>query len=138
MRVGFRKRGLILAAIIGLTGCIDHDSRPLTVAQKNFISERIKPFSVVNVTGQGILQVAMAEELPGQAKYAGCTACHGAQGQGGLGPALVGKSHEYLMGRLKAYKAGETVGAQSSMMWTQASMLSDQDIHEIVVYIETL
>ena len=42
------------------------------------------------------------------------------------------------MGRLKAYKAGETVGAQSSMMWTQASMLSDQDIHEIVVYIETL
>ena len=80
----------------------------------------------------------MAEELPGQAKYAGCTACHGAQGQGGLGPALVGKSHEYLMGRLKAYKAGETVGAQSSMMWTQASMLSDQDIHEIVEYIETL
>ena len=136
--MGFGKRGLILAAVIGLTGCIDHDSRPLTIAQKNFISERIKPFSVVNVAGQGILQVAMAEELPGQAKYAGCTACHGANGGGGIGPALAGKTHEYIMGRLMAYKAGETIGAQSSMMWGQAGMLSDEDIHDVTEYIETL
>ena len=37
-----------------------------------------------------------------------------------------------------AYKAGETIGAQSSMMWGQAGMLSDEDIHDVTEYIETL
>ena len=136
--MGFGKRGLILAAIIGLTGCIDHDSRPLTAVQKNAILDRIKPFSVVSVEGQGIMQVAQVAELPGKALYAACTACHGANGGGGIGPALAGKTHEYIMGRLMAYKAGETIGAQSSMMWGQAGMLSDEDIHDVTEYIETL
>ena len=136
--MGFGKRGLILAAIIGLTGCIDHDSRPLTAVQKNAILDRIKPFSVVSVEGQGIIQVAQVAELPGKALYAACTACHGANGGGGIGPALVGKTHEYIMGRLMAYKAGETIGAQSSMMWGQAGMLSDEQIHDVTEYIETL
>jgi cytochrome c553 len=42
------------------------------------------------------------------------------------------------MGRLKAYKAGETIGAQSSMMWGNASRLSDEEIHQVTEYIETL
>ena len=67
--MGLGERGLILAAIIGLTGCIDHDSRPLTAVQKNAILDRIKPFSVVSVEGQGIMQVAQVEELPGKALY---------------------------------------------------------------------
>ena len=136
MRVGFGKRGLILAAIIGLTGCIDHDSRPLTIAQKNFISERIKPFSVVNVEGQGILQVAMAEELPGQAKYAGCTACHGAQGQGGVGPMLAGQSSIDIVGKLTTYKTRGQIGPMSQMMWGQAENLSDDDIQTIGDFVE--
>ena len=136
--MGFGKRGVILAAIIGLTGCIDHDSRSLTAVQKNAILDRIKPFSVVSVEGQGIMQVAQVAELPGKALYAACTACHGANGGGGIGPALAGKTHEYIMGRLMAYKAGETIGAQSSMMWGQAGMLSDEDIHDVTEYIETL
>ena len=136
--MGLGERGLILAAIIGLTGCIDHDSRPLTAVQKNAILDRIKPFSVVSVEGQGIMQVAQVAELPGKALYAACTACHGANGGGGIGPALAGKTHEYIMGRLMAYKAGETIGAQSSMMWSQAGMLSDEQIHDVTEYIETL
>ena len=136
--MGLGKRGLILAAIIGLTGCIDHDSRPLTAVQKNAILDRIKPFSVVSVEGQGIMQVAQVAELPGKALYAACTACHGANGGGGIGPALAGKTHEYIMGRLMAYKAGETIGAQSSMMCGQAGMLSDEQIHDVTEYIETL
>ena len=134
--MGFGKRGLILAAVIGLTGCIDHDSRPLTIAQKNFISERIKPFSVVNVEGQGILQVAMAEELPGQAKYAGCTACHGAQGQGGVGPMLAGQSSIDIVGKLTTYKTRGQIGPMSQMMWGQAENLSDDDIQTIGDFVE--
>ena len=121
-----------------LTGCLDADARPLTAAQKNAIQERIKPFSVVSVIGQGVMQVAAIEELPGKALYAACSACHGANGGGGIGPKLSGKTHEYIMGRLKAYKAGETIGAQSSMMWGNAARLSDEEIHQVTEYIETL
>ena len=76
--------------------------------------------------------------MPGKALYTGCVACHGANGGGGIGPALAGKSHEYIMGRLMAYKAGEKIGPQSNMMWSQASMLSEKEIHQITEYIETL
>ena len=42
------------------------------------------------------------------------------------------------MGRLMAYKAGEKIGPQSNMMWSQASMLSEKEIHQVTEYIETL
>ena len=142
MRVGFRKRGLILALGVALAGCGQNDpglakTMGITNAQRAAIEDRIKPFSVVNVIG-GNVQVAQVEELPGKALYAGCVACHGAQGSGGIGPTLAGKSHEYIMGRLMAYKAGEKIGPQSNMMWSQASMLSEKEIHQVTEYIETL
>ena len=142
MRVGFRKRGLILALGIALAGCGQNDpglakTMGITNAQRAAIEDRIKSFSVVNVVG-GNVQVAQVEELPGKALYAGCIACHGAQGSGGIGPTLAGKSHEYIMGRLMAYKAGEKIGPQSNMMWSQASMLSEKEIHQVTEYIETL
>ena len=140
--MGFRKRGLILALGVALAGCGQNDpglakTMGITNAQRAAIEDRIKPFSVVNVIG-GNVQVAQVEELPGKALYAGCVACHGAQGSGGIGPTLAGKSHEYIMGRLMAYKAGEKIGPQSNMMWSQASMLSEKEIHQVTEYIETL
>tara|TARA_Y100000004_G_C8869344_1_gene392566 strand:+ start:96 stop:524 length:429 start_codon:yes stop_codon:yes gene_type:complete len=142
MCVGFRKRGLILALGIALVGCGQNDpglakTMAITDSQRNAIEDRIKSFSVVNVVGDNV-QVAQVEELPGKALYAGCIACHGAQGSGGIGPTLAGKSHEYIMGRLMAYKAGEKIGPQSNMMWSQASMLSEKEIHQVTEYIETL
>ena len=140
--MGFRKRGLILALGIALVGCGENDpglakTMAITDSQRNAIEDRIKSFSVVNVVGDNV-QVAQVEELPGKALYAGCIACHGAQGSGGIGPTLAGKSHEYIMGRLMAYKAGEKIGPQSNMMWSQASMLSEKEIHQVTEYIETL
>ncbi len=140
--MGFRKRGLILALGIALVGCGQNDpglakTMAITDSQRNAIEDRIKSFSVVNVVGDNV-QVAQVEELPGKALYAGCIACHGAQGSGGIGPTLAGKSHEYIMGRLMAYKAGEKIGPQSNMMWSQASMLSEKEIHQVTEYIETL
>ena len=74
----------------------------------------------------------------GKGKYTTCGACHGAQGQGGIGPALVGQSSEDLTNKLRSHKAGETIGAQSALMWGQAAMLSESDIADLVKYIETL
>ena len=94
------------------------------------------PFHSLNV--EGGIQVAAVDALPGEAKYAACGACHGSQGGGGVGPALAGKTVEYIVGRLNQYKAGEKVGSQSNLMWGQAAGLSDQDMDDLARYIITL
>lgn len=69
--------------------------------------------------------------------WAGCAACHGAQGQGmGPFPSLQGKDKAYIVNRLVQYKNKEQVGAMSSTMWAQAGMLSDQDMETIGKFIE--
>ena len=130
---------LLAVSLLLLNGCMDSvDARPLTAAQKNEIQNRITPFSIVSVKGEGVVQVAAIEDLPGKAKYAVCSACHGATGGGGMGPALAGQTVEYIAGRLRSYKAGETVGAQSGMMWGQAANLSETDIQDLAEYVRIL
>jgi len=69
--------------------------------------------------------------------WAGCAACHGAEGQGmAVFPKLAGQSADYIVGRLTSYKNRETVGAMSSTMWGQAGMLSDDEIATIGKFIE--
>ena len=134
-------RYLLLVTLLVLTSCGKNDAftaKRIDNSKEQYaaIEERIKPFSVVNIAGATV--VAAANALPGEAKYAACGACHGANGGGGVGPALVGQTADYLIGRLNAYRAGETVGSQSNLMWAQAGMLSDTDITDLVEYIETL
>lgn len=95
----------------------------------------------------GIVAVAQAQaeakaaaspvELGKQA-YVGCVACHGARGEGGVGPALSGQGVDDLTAALLQYRNGETRGGQSSLMWSQAAELSDDDIENLAAYIETL
>ena len=69
--------------------------------------------------------------------WAGCAACHGAEGQGnGPFPKLAGQNAEYISQRLYAYQNRETVGNMSSTMWAQAGMLSDQDISTLSEFIQ--
>ena len=69
--------------------------------------------------------------------WAGCAACHGQGGEGmGVFPALKGKTADYIVGRLNAYKNRETIGNMSSTMWAQAGMLSDSDIETIGKFIQ--
>ena len=68
--------------------------------------------------------------------WAGCAACHGADGGGGVGPKLSGQSADYIISRLTAYKNNEQVGPMSAMMWGQASMLSENDIETIGKFIQ--
>ena len=129
-----------LLSVLLLAGCGQNDPGlakkvGITKDQRAAIENRIKSFSVVNVAGATAVAAAA---LPGEAKYAACGACHGAQGGGGVGPALAGQTVEYIVGRLNQYKAGEKVGNQSNLMWGQAAGLSDQDMNELAEYIVTL
>ena len=69
--------------------------------------------------------------------WAGCAACHGQQGEGmGMFPALAGRDSEYIIDRLTTYKNRGEVGKMSATMWSQASLLSDQDIETLGKFIE--
>ena len=69
--------------------------------------------------------------------WAGCAACHGQQGEGmGMFPALAGRDSEYIIDRLTTYKNRGEVGKMSATMWSQASLLSDQDIKTLGKFIE--
>jgi cytochrome c553 len=65
-----------------------------------------------------------------------CAACHGPQGQGGVGPTLAGQDAEAIIQKLMAYKRGETVGPRSVMMWNTAKSLTDGQIGTIGVYVQ--
>jgi cytochrome c553 len=74
----------------------------------------------------------------GKQAYAGCIACHGAGGEGGIGPALVGQSASDINAKLVQYRSGETRGSQSALMWSQAATLDDAAIENLAAYIQTL
>lgn len=83
---------------------------------------------------------ARAEASPaelGKQAYVGCIACHGANGEGGIGPALAGQPATDVAAKLVQYKNGETRGGQSALMWSQAAQLSDNDIENLATYIES-
>tara|TARA_R110000823_G_scaffold27609_12_gene80403 strand:- start:3101 stop:3532 length:432 start_codon:yes stop_codon:yes gene_type:complete len=85
--------------------------------------------------------VARAEATPaelGKKVYASCIACHGAGGEGGIGPALAGQDPAAISNALIAYRKGETRGNQSALMWSQSAQLSDQDIEHLAAFIDTL
>ena len=69
--------------------------------------------------------------------WAGCAACHGAEGQGmAVFPKLAGQSSDYIVDRLNTYKNRGEVGAMSSTMWAQAGMLSADQIDMIGNFIQ--
>ncbi len=70
----------------------------------------------------------------GQAAYATCVGCHGAAGEGGVGPKLAGQSAADVADKLRKYKNGEQVGPMTSMMAPMAAGLSDADIDNIAAY----
>ena len=82
-------------------------------------------------------QVALAPADKGKRLYPACAACHGGNGEGGIGPALAGQTSDVIASKLAAYKAGETLGAQSALMWGQAAGLSEEDIANLAAYIST-
>lgn len=82
----------------------------------------------------------------GETLYQTCAACHGADAGGNeaMGaPALAGQNDWYLVTQLKNFKAGyrgydtaDTYGSQMRQM--AQALVSDQDIIDVVSYINTL
>ncbi len=70
--------------------------------------------------------------------YAGCIACHGAKGEGGIGPSFKGQKSEYIALALNEYKNNIERGPQSALMYSQAAALSESDIKELSKYIVNL
>lgn len=73
----------------------------------------------------------------GESLYATCIGCHGATGAGGVGPQLSGKTKEFLVDRIKTYRAGEQVGPMTAMMAPMVSAMTDEEINRVVDYILT-
>ena len=82
--------------------------------------------------------VQAQDAAAGKAKYAMCIACHGAQGQGGVGPKLQGQKSEAIVKKLTAYKNKQQIGPQSALMWGMAGGLTLADINNIAAYTATL
>lgn len=70
----------------------------------------------------------------GKAAYSTCMGCHGAAGEGGVGPKVAGQDAASLADKLRKYKAGEQVGPMTAMMAPMAAGLSDADIENLAAY----
>lgn len=86
----------------------------------------------------GITTSQAADLAAGEASYAACISCHGAEGKGmAIFPSIAGQDADYLSQRLQQYRAGETVGANTALMAPMAANLSDDDIANLAAYIST-
>ncbi len=81
--------------------------------------------------------LAQADEFSNiRSLWAGCAACHGADGGGGIGPMLAGQNAEDIISKLTIYKNRGQIGAQSALMWGQAGMLTEDEISTIGKFIQ--
>ena len=98
--------------------------------------------AILAAAAVGLMTFGMAAQAAdvraGQAAYSTCMGCHGAAGQGGVGPAVNGRDSGQLADLLKKYRAGETVGPMSAMMAPMAAGLSDADIENLAAYMSGL
>ena len=88
--------------------------------------------------GAAAVSLYDVKESKGSKLYAGCIACHGAKGEGGIGPSLKGSKSDYIATSLNEYKNKIERGPQSALMYAQAAALSDSDIKELSIYIVSL
>ena len=71
----------------------------------------------------------------GQSAYSTCIGCHGANGEGGVGPRLNNQTVEDIVTKLEKYKAGEQIGPMTAMMAPMAKPLSTETMQAIAEYI---
>jgi len=84
-------------------------------------------------------QAAAGDAAAGEARYKqGCVNSHGKAGQGMASfPSLAGRDAAYISDRLTSYRARESVGPNSALMYSWAGPLSDEEIANIAAYVST-
>lgn len=83
---------------------------------------------------------ATAQDISaGEAVYQkDCRTCHGPTAKGmAVFPKLAGNSADFIVNRLKQYRAGETIGPNTPLMAPMAKKLTDEDISNVAAYITT-
>jgi cytochrome c len=112
---------------------------PVSTTINFILKENKMKISVMLVLLCGLSANVMAQDVAaGKAKYATCVACHGAQGQGGMGPKLSSQPASAIEKKLTAYKNKQQVGPQSALMWGIAAGLTPADIKNLSAYTSTL
>jgi len=98
------------------------------------------PAATVPKTTSTVKTVATAtpKQRTGADIYGLCVGCHGATGEGGVGPKLQGRPKAELMAALEEYKAGKQRGALTSMMAPNVQGMSEHDLDAVATYITTL
>ncbi|VAW86951.1 hypothetical protein MNBD_GAMMA18-1759 [hydrothermal vent metagenome] len=76
--------------------------------------------------------------IDGAKVYSACVGCHGANGEGGVGPALNSQAPSDLVDKLTRYKAGEKLGPMTAMMTPIAQGLSKAETKAVTEYVVTL
>lgn len=71
----------------------------------------------------------------GEKAYSTCVGCHGANGEGGVGPRLNNQTVADIVTKLEKYKAGEQIGPMTAMMAPMAQPLSAEDMQAVAEYI---
>lgn len=85
-------------------------------------------------------EVAKPEAAPavnGSTVYATCIGCHGAQGEGGMGPKLAGQAVADLVSKINKYKNGEQMGPMTGVMAPMVASLSEADINAVAEHIQS-
>ena len=85
-------------------------------------------------------QVAAQDVAAGEALYKReCRGCHGPTAKGLASyPRLVDHPLEYLVDRLKRYRAGEKFGPNTPLMAPRAKKLSDEDIVNVANFVASI
>jgi cytochrome c553 len=105
-------------------------------------SIRIAGASVLLTVAGGVPAQAPADALTaGREKFVLCASCHGADGRSAVVaqyPKIGGQNSAYVISALKAYRDGRRQGTYAAVMAEVAKPLSDADITNLAVYIESL
>lgn len=102
--------------------------------QRSFIRPSLA-IALFAFTALSFAQVAWGDEERAAAQYRTCAACHGPNGEGGIGPNLMGRTPEYILSRLVQYRNGEMVGPQSALMWGQVAYFTPEDLQGLAEYV---
>lgn len=158
---------LVSLLALGLVGCSSEESEqkitsetknvsPVTQSQPAIVEVKVEaPKEVPKATPQPVPTpvaeqqpvepvmpsepVKMAEKsvMSGDKLYATCVGCHGASGEGGVGPRLIGQAEDALYEKMIGYKMGKTFGPMTAMMAPNVQNMSDDEIRAVAGYISS-
>ena len=100
------------------------------------VEEKVMEVKEAEVKEAEVKEVVAA--VSGEKAYATCVGCHGAKGEGGVGPRLNNQTVADIIAKLEKYKSGEQVGPMTGMMAPMAAGLSADDMKAIAEYVTTL